>query len=90
MLIEKKTFPKIGMKFEFRGTQFCRNRREEAFERSRPKGKRPVAGHSPGSGFYKSTTVGDKWQNELLDGISTLSLTDVEAEKKIFFASNRR
>lgn len=69
---EKKTFPKIGMKFEFRGTQFCRNRREGAFERSRPKGKRLVAGHSPGSGFIKSTTAGDNGKNELLDGISTL------------------
>lgn len=37
--------------FEFRGTQFCRNRREEAFERSRPKGKRPVAGHSQKAAF---------------------------------------
>lgn len=42
---EKDVF-KIGMKFEFRGTQFCRNRREGAFERSRPKGKRPVAGYT--------------------------------------------
>lgn len=42
---------KIGMKFEFRGTQFCRNRRERAFERSRPKGKRPVAGHAQKADF---------------------------------------
>lgn len=51
MVTEKKTFPKIGMKFEFRGTQFCRNRREEAFERSRPKGKRLVAGHAQKAAF---------------------------------------
>lgn len=48
---EKKMFPKIGMKFEFRGTQFCRNRREGAFERSRPKGKRLVAGHPQKAAF---------------------------------------
>lgn len=51
MVTEKKTFPKIGIKFEFRGTQSCRNRREGAFERSRPKGKRLVAGYAQKAAF---------------------------------------
>lgn len=47
----EKYVSKIGMKFEFRGTQFCRNRREGAFGRSRPKGKRSVAGHAQKAAF---------------------------------------
>lgn len=35
----EKDVSKNWNEFEFRGTQFCRNRREGAFERSRPKGK---------------------------------------------------
>lgn len=42
---------KIGMKFEFREMQACRNRREGAFERSKPKGKRLVAGHAQKAAF---------------------------------------
>lgn len=75
------------MKFEFRGTQSCRNRREEAFGR----GLKEKTGRwsCPESGFIKSMTAGDNGKMSGLMDFNT-GLTDAEAEKKTFFASSRR
>lgn len=65
IVTEKKTFPKIGMKFKFRGTQSCRNRREGAFGRGRKEKDQSLV--IPRKRLNKSMTVGDNGKMSLME-----------------------